>query len=68
MHGLVVFLVLVPASLVFYAIRGHLPGEAEKEKNEAGSALEGRRAREKPGPSHLAPPSPAGAERPPEAR
>lgn len=32
MHGLVVFLVLVPASLVFYAIWGHLPGEAETEK------------------------------------
>lgn len=28
-HGLVVFLVLVPASLVFYAIWGHLPGEGE---------------------------------------
>lgn len=68
MLGLVVFLVLVPASLVFYAIWGHLPGEAETEKNEAGSALEGRRAREKPGPSHLVPPSPAGAERPPGAR
>lgn len=56
MHGLVVFLVLVPASLVFYAIGGHLPGEAETEKNEAGSALEGRRAKRAtwpipPGPS-----------------
>lgn len=67
-HGLVVFLVLVPASLVFYAIWGHLPGEAETEKNEAGSALEGRRAREKPCPAHLAPVSPSGAERPPDAR
>lgn len=45
MLGLVVFLVLVPASLVFHAIWGHLPGEAETEKNEAESALEGRRAR-----------------------
>lgn len=76
MIGLVVFLVLVPARLVFSAIWAHLPGEAETEKNEAGTgqlwrAVGLQRSLPRPlfplGPSHLAPPSPAGAELPPGA-